>query len=847
MTDSLTACLVVPAAALVACGGLILRRNGLTRRLVASLAGVQALAAAAFAVLWQVGGGEPLHWTAQQASGPAWLPLSLYYDGYTALMLLMVSFVGWVICRYSVRYLDGQQDQQRYFRWVGFTLGAVSLMVLAGNLLLFFACWVLTSFGLHHLLTYYADRPAARRAAWTKFCISRIGDVAILGAIVLTYLQFRTFEFPELYAAIGAGLEDGSLPNASVAWAGWLLMLGAITKSAQVPFHSWLPLTMETPTPVSALMHAGVVNAGGYLMIRGGLLVSLAPGALLTLAILGTTTACFASLIMLTENSVKRSLAYSTIAQMGFMMLQCGLAAYPAAMLHILAHSLYKAHAFLSSGGVLAQRGATSGVRRKDSRTALVWVGPAAAFIAALAFIGADVRRTKPGRQTRRRGAAVGARGGHGELGDADGELGRPVGVAQGHWVLGTLVDRVRRGLPVGGLARERFARVRRRRADAMADCDVHSLRFRRTGGLADASSSRAASGLAFRFLRSRQQRILLRRLVAPLVRPQGPSTDRQLIPEADNSPRIIQERRSMSHTDMLESVQGAVHHASSKSNVRPQASQPLPGVQLVEVISRVQEIVAPVWPLQDYVAINPFAGLADRPLPEARRRLRAYSDCEMLMPLSYYAEQFQNGRLSVEDIAAAAGELQGEGDSTASGDAVDEIAMRLLTMARGDCRASFGGEATPSEQRVRTLAEVLDLHQGTVWTETLREQIGKFCSAHYDQGQAAWASPWRNLPLFQAWRSAAVHDRTLEVLGLPGFRGFVADLPETPQAAIQHCLQRLGVPAAATEAFLLSQAFAVIGWSAGPSIRRPWPRPARKSPWTSSAFWRCAWRTTLL
>ena len=141
--------------------------------------------------------------------------------------------------------------------------------------------------------------------------------------------------------------------------AGFLLVAGAITKSAQFPFHTWLPQTMETPTPVSALMHAGIVNAGGYLIIRTSPLVSLTPWALTMLAIIGGVTACFAAVVMLTQTSVKKSLAYSTIAQMGFMMLQCGLGAFSAAMLHILAHSLYKAHAFLSSGSVISERLAT--------------------------------------------------------------------------------------------------------------------------------------------------------------------------------------------------------------------------------------------------------------------------------------------------------------------------------------------------------------------------------------------------------------------------------------------------------------------------------------------------------
>jgi len=164
--------------------------------------------------------------------------------------------------------------------------------------------------------------------------------------------------------------------------AAWLLMLGAVTKSAQFPFHTWLPETMETPTPISALMHAGIVNAGGYLIIRMSPLVSLAPAALTTLAVIGAFTACFAAVVMLTQTSVKRSLAYSTIAQMGFMMLQCGLGAFSAAMLHILAHSLYKAHAFLSSGSVLQQIASTRGVSAKDWSAPVPWpkVGLSAAI-----------------------------------------------------------------------------------------------------------------------------------------------------------------------------------------------------------------------------------------------------------------------------------------------------------------------------------------------------------------------------------------------------------------------------------------------------------------------------------
>ena len=277
--------------------------------------------------------------------------ISVHGDGVACLMLALVSFVGWVTSKYSMRYLDGEASQGRYFRWTGLTIGAVSSMVLSGNLLMFIVAWVLTSLGLHQLLLHYGHRPAARRAAWTKFAISRIGDFALIAAMVLLYARFQSLEFTELFSAVDA-IENTPV---DLQVSSLLLVLGAVTKSAQFPFHTWLPQTMETPTPVSALMHAGIVNAGGFLMIRTSPLVTITPWAMTLLAIIGGFTALFAAIVMLTQNSIKRSLAYSTVAQMGFMLLQCGLGAFSAAMLHILAHSLYKAHAFLSSGSVLSE------------------------------------------------------------------------------------------------------------------------------------------------------------------------------------------------------------------------------------------------------------------------------------------------------------------------------------------------------------------------------------------------------------------------------------------------------------------------------------------------------------
>jgi len=304
------------------------------------------LVAGVAALGWVVAAGR--HAVAVSWDAYPLVSIGVLWDGVSSLMFVLVAMVGWVISRFSMRYLEGDADRGNHFRWLGMTLGAVCTMVVSENLLMFWVAWVLTSVGLHHLLLHNGHRLVARRAAWTKFVISRLGDVMLLAAVVLTYQAYGTLRFVEF-----SDLPIGTSGATGIAIA-LLLVGGACTKSAQFPFHVWLPETMEAPTPVSALMHAGIINAGGFLLIRTSGLVAEIPLAMMALAIIGGLTACFASLVMLTQTNIKQSLAYSTIAQMGFMMLQCGLGAFSAAMLHILAHSIYKANAFLGSGELAA-------------------------------------------------------------------------------------------------------------------------------------------------------------------------------------------------------------------------------------------------------------------------------------------------------------------------------------------------------------------------------------------------------------------------------------------------------------------------------------------------------------
>lgn len=338
--------LAVPGLALTAAGIGFAQPGRLGR---AGLLTIEALFVAALA-------GAVLATGLLAVTGPATSPLlgtngiglSVRLDAVSAVMLLLVSFVGWVVVRFALTYLDGEAGQGRFMGLLSATLGSVLLLVIAGNLALLAFAWIAIGVGMTRLLLFYADRPAARRAARKKRVFARIGDLALIAATLLLASAYGTTDIAAILGAARAGAGGGMASLAAV-----LLAVAALLKSAQFPTHGWLTEVMEAPTPVSALLHAGVINAGGFLLIRFADVMLLSPAALAGLLMIGGFTALFAGLVMLTQPAVKTSLAWSTIAQMGFMIMQCGLALFPLALLHIVAHSLYKAHAFLSSGGAV--------------------------------------------------------------------------------------------------------------------------------------------------------------------------------------------------------------------------------------------------------------------------------------------------------------------------------------------------------------------------------------------------------------------------------------------------------------------------------------------------------------
>jgi len=277
---------------------------------------------------------------------------SIRLDSLSVLMLGMIALLGFVIIKFSSNYLDGDQRQGTFIGRLVATIASVQLLVLSGNLGLLFASWILTSFSLHRLLVFYSDRRGAQIAAKKKFILARLGDACLLVAVILLYSQFGTGNLETIFNVVKGG-SSTDMPFQAFEAPAVFLVLAAILKSAQFPTHGWLIEVMETPTPVSALLHAGLLNAGPFLIIRMAHVMEVSAVAPILLIAIGGFTALFGSVVYLTQTSVKTALGYSSVAHMGFSLMVCGLGVYPAAMLHLVAHSFYKAHAFLSSGSVI--------------------------------------------------------------------------------------------------------------------------------------------------------------------------------------------------------------------------------------------------------------------------------------------------------------------------------------------------------------------------------------------------------------------------------------------------------------------------------------------------------------
>lgn len=266
-----------------------------------------------------------------------------------AVMLVLVLGLAAVLLQFSRNYMAGESCYTGYFRWMLTTVAAVCLTVMANHLMLFVLGWASVSVSLHQLLTLYPERPRAVLAAHKKFILARLAELCVLGAALLLSVAHDSFYIDHILQAVAAA--PALTVNEQIA--AWLLGMAALIKCAQLPLHGWLIKVVEVPTPISALLHAGVINLGGFMLLVFAPLFARAELAQWWVLLVAGASTVLSVLIMTTRISVKVRLAWSTSAQMGLMLMEIALGLYELALLHLIAHSLYKAHAFLSSGNAV--------------------------------------------------------------------------------------------------------------------------------------------------------------------------------------------------------------------------------------------------------------------------------------------------------------------------------------------------------------------------------------------------------------------------------------------------------------------------------------------------------------
>ena len=302
----------------------------------------------------------------------------LLNDPLSAIMGVLIAGISLIVHLYSIRYMAEEAGYARFFVLLDLMTATLLVMVAAGDLVTLLVAWHAIGVLLYFLLGHDTRRQSPFRYAFWTFITYRLGDLALVMAAAILFHAYGTWSLTDIFARIQTDPNVASflgLPATEAAAS--FLALAAFARSAQFLLHNWLPYTMDGPTPVSALMHAGIVNAGGFLINRFAPVFVHASDVLHALFIVGLVTAVIGSVLMLTQNDIKKSLGYSTMGQMGFMIMECGVGAFSLAIYHLIAHGLFKGTLFLGAGGVIGEARHDDGVPKDDLYTFVVERRPA--------------------------------------------------------------------------------------------------------------------------------------------------------------------------------------------------------------------------------------------------------------------------------------------------------------------------------------------------------------------------------------------------------------------------------------------------------------------------------------
>jgi uncharacterized protein YbcC (UPF0753/DUF2309 family)/NADH:ubiquinone oxidoreductase subunit 4 (subunit M) len=752
-------CLIL--AAFIAALGPGLRPTGVLRLVqILSLLSI-AVSIGAAVLLWTSGPGT------SALLGLGGVGISVRVDVVSVSLLLLVSLIGWVVLRYAANYLDGEHRQGQFIAWMAATLGAVLLLVQSGNLGGFFLAWLMTGHGLQQLLLFYRDRVPAQRAARKKFVFTRLGELALAAAFVLLWITFETADIVTMLNQASAGAASSPI----IVWAAALLALAAVLQSVQFPAHGWLIEVVETPTPVSALLHAGVVNAGGFLLIRFADVLLMAPGVMAVLVLIGGLSALVGALSMLAQPAIKNSLAWSTVAQMGFMIMQCGLGLFAIALLHILAHSLYKAHAFLLSGmavDTVAANRRPGPVAVPDVRAVLRAFALALAvytFVAvAFSLLGSDKSL-----QALVLGAVlvfgVAYLVAQGLAEAAPREITRrtvlySVAVSLSYFALQTFAEALTAAAlpPTPAPGALEWALLILVVASFALVAFAQAL-------FPNWAQHPAAAGLRIHLANGLYVNAFIDRAL-------GNWTLRSSSPQANVSTSDDQLATSR---EVTKSAKPEECRSAAEAAVRQ---------------------IPPLWPLDATVAVNPFLGQANETLAETQARLARIGGVPVTMPRCWYRERLAKGLMDKSDLAAALAEASED----ASGLKPDDL-VEATTQQR------------PTHKPLPTIADLAAQVSGTDWPAIVEERFAAWASAWFDHGQALWAAP-RTRGAWAEYQAFATQDLTPEIAGLKQFAQFVADAPDEPLRAIARSTLRLGLSPEALLTYYHQLLHGLGGWS---------------------------------
>ena len=344
-------------------------------------------------------------WTYASAAGLD-IKLGILVDPLSVFMILVVTGVSMLIHLYSISYLESDRGYARYFSYLNFFVFSMLLLVLAGNFVLLIVGWAFVGFASYALISFWYRRNTATKAGMKAFVINVIGDVGLVLAAFFIFRELGTFDYLPMFEAAP---EQFATNEGVVVAICLLILVGAFAKSAQLPLHTWLPDAMEGPTPVSALIHAAtMVTAGVYLIARMHPLFLEAPTAADISAFLGLATLIFAATVALAVTDLKRIIAYSTISQIGYMVVGVSIGAYAAGLFHLMSHAFFKALLFMAAGSVIAAMAGTQNIDRMGGfRRALPFTS-GLLIVGALALAGLPrhLRLLLQGRDPRLRGRA---------------------------------------------------------------------------------------------------------------------------------------------------------------------------------------------------------------------------------------------------------------------------------------------------------------------------------------------------------------------------------------------------------------------------------------------------------